>query len=310
MIRLAAVLTLLASVQTGTAGRTPQRVTYKASDGVQIVADYYAPKAPVEYGAPAVIMLHQYPSTRSSWAPLAKLFQRAGYAVLAPDLRGHGESTEPAAMKLVQGKESRSTKHYRAANNDVLAAYAWLRGREEVDLSRLALVGASIGTSVAIRYASSDKSVDVVACLSPGPKYFGIDSTRDVARYGDRPILLLSPANERERSETLGKAARNATVRIIEDADLHGTFMFGKVPDIEKTVFEFVQAHIGRPTRARVLGSLKSDKYHRPTCSYVKADPDSRFAVRTENLRIFSSPSEAEARGYKPCKRCCGKKRD
>jgi len=143
-----------------------------------------------------------------------------------------------------------------------------------------------------------------VACLSPGPNYFGIDSVRDIVRYGDRPILLVSPANERQRSDILGRSARNATVKVIDGVDLHGTFMFGKVPGIEKTVFDFVNRHIGKPAEHPVLASIRSRKYHKPTCRYVQTGSSGRYVVKPENLRVFSSAVEAEARGYKPCKPC------
>ncbi len=304
MARVAAIWSLLVlPVLAGTSTPRPERVTYKTPDGVQIVADYYAPKTTSQDRAPIVIMLHQYPSTRSSWAPIVPLFYQAGYAVLAPDLRGHGDSVEPRSMYLERGRKSQDTKHYRAAYQDVLGAYEWLRGRKEVDRSRFALIGASIGTSVSIAYAALDKSVDVVVCLSPGTNYFGVDSKRDIKRCRDRPILLISPRKERTRSETLGAAAKNATVKIIEDSDKHGTFMFGQVPGIEKTVFEFVQAHIGKPTKHPVVASVKSNKYHETTCGYAKPG-GGRYAIKTENLRVFSSAAEAKARGYTPCKRC------
>ncbi len=279
-------------------------VRYPTPDGVRIVADYYPPKAGVRKPAPVVIMLHQYPSTRSSWRPLAELFHEAGYAVLAPDLRGHGDSVEPKSMHLVKGKADRDPKHYKEAYQDVLGAYEWLRERDEVDRSRIALVGASIGCSVSLAYAATDPSVDVVACLSPGLDYFGVNSVRDIKNLDRRPVLLVSPKPEADSSRTLGKNAQKATVKVYEASDLHGTFMFGQVPGVEKLVLDFVDEHIGRPGGPRVVGSIKSTKYHKPDCRYAVPDPDNRYSVRKENLRVFSSPEEALGRGYTPCKRC------
>jgi pimeloyl-ACP methyl ester carboxylesterase len=290
-----------------------QRITFTTADGVQIVADYYAPRTTVESGVPVVIMLHQYPSTRSSWRPLAARFHEAGYAVLAPDLRGHGESVEPKSMGLERGRTTRDPRHYRAAWQDVLAAYDWLKGRKEVDRSRFALIGSSIGSSIALDYAARDRSVDVVVCLSPGPNYMGVDSRRDIVNVGKRPILLVAPGNEREQCEALGRLAAGATVKIIEGSDLHGTFMFGKVPGIEQLIFDFVKSHIGRPTTDHVVASIKTrgkGKYHKPTCVYASPDEKNRMAISEGNLRVFSSPAEGEARGYAPCQRCFGTKSD
>lgn len=294
------VLTQLAQAEAPKA----ETVRYPSPDGVRIVADYYPPEARAPKPAPVVVMLHQYPSTRSSWKPLAELFLEAGYAVLAPDLRGHGDSVEPKSMKLVEGKTNRDPKHYKEAYQDVLGAYEFLRGVREVDLSRFALVGASIGCSVSLAYAATDASVDVVACLSPGIDYFGVDSVRDIKNLGKRPVLLVSPKTEADSSRTLGKSAKHATVKVYASSDLHGTFMFGEVPGVEKLVFEFVDKHIGRRSGPPVVGSIKSSKYHKPDCRYAIPDPDNRYSVRKENLRVFSSADEARARGYEPCKRC------
>src|SRR4051812_9460789 len=51
---------------------------------------------------PAVVLLHGYPFNRSMWREQAEALS-ASYRVIAPDLRGHGETTvaagdEPATM--------------------------------------------------------------------------------------------------------------------------------------------------------------------------------------------------------------------
>ena len=70
MVRLASILTVL-SIPVCAHGAAPEiaRVSYETADGVKIVADYYLPKESGDRPAPVVILLHQYPSTRSSWEP-------------------------------------------------------------------------------------------------------------------------------------------------------------------------------------------------------------------------------------------------
>lgn len=46
-----------------------------------------------------------------------------------------------------------------------------------------------------------------------------------------------------------------------------------------------------------VVGSKKSDKYHRPDCRWAKK-------ITAANLITFRSPAEAKAAGYTPCKTC------
>jgi pimeloyl-ACP methyl ester carboxylesterase len=41
----------------------------------------------------AIVLVHGHPFDRSMWGPQADHFSRSGYRVIAPDLRGYGEST-------------------------------------------------------------------------------------------------------------------------------------------------------------------------------------------------------------------------
>jgi micrococcal nuclease len=50
-------------------------------------------------------------------------------------------------------------------------------------------------------------------------------------------------------------------------------------------------------TSGEYIGSIKSDKYHYPSCRYVSQ-------INPENLIEFSSATEAQAMGYVPCKVC------
>jgi hypothetical protein len=60
-----------------------------APDGMRLRGWYFEPDA--ENGG-VVLLLHGVGDTRESMVSLGSLFLRQGYSVLAPDLRGHGES--------------------------------------------------------------------------------------------------------------------------------------------------------------------------------------------------------------------------
>jgi predicted alpha/beta-fold hydrolase len=64
-------------------------VAIDARDGVPLRAWYYTSDSP---NGKAVILLHGLGGSRQDMVSLGNLFLRQGYAVLEPDLRGHGES--------------------------------------------------------------------------------------------------------------------------------------------------------------------------------------------------------------------------
>ena len=216
----------------------PQKAEFETTDGVKIAADYYQPMGRAI--APPVILLHMYKSDRTAWKPLVEPLHNAGFAVLAIDLRGHGESIKPENKQLRQKVEKRDTRVFNNMHKDVAAAVKWIRMQPNVDQTKLALVGASVGCSVAIDYAGRDKTVCAVVCLTPGEKYLGVDSTRDIKKIGKIPIMLLASKDERKATDTLAKLADNATAEIVGEGKIHGTMMFGVIKDIEDRIVKFL----------------------------------------------------------------------
>ncbi len=136
---------------------TKERVTLTTTDDVTIVGTYTDGSS-----SKAVILLHQLNHDKSSWNLFSEVLNARGYAVLAIDLRGHGES---------QGSwQSFTDKGFQAMTKDVDAAAAFLNQRGQ---PVVAVLGASIGANTALRYASDHKTL--VVLFSPGLSYHGID---------------------------------------------------------------------------------------------------------------------------------------
>jgi len=307
----------------------PQRVTFTTQDGVKIVGDFYDAGAGGDQKPAFVILLHMYMKDRTSWAPLIPELTRSRISVLAIDLRGHGESTEvvevtppadeeeaaqppdeereteeetpkgPTGSDLVERVKARDKKVFKAMTEDVWSAYEWLAKSGKVDLARFGLVGASVGCTVAMDYASRDKSVDVVYCLSPGTKYMGLRSGPHIKKLADQAVMLVSNPEERKESEELKKNDENAELNVTlgknGERDLHGTDMLGKVENLEAEMAGYLTGHLGSPSdpKEMVVGNIKTRVYFKPDMAQAQKLPE---RVR----RWFSSPEEAESRGMKP----------
>ncbi len=268
-------------------GQQPEVVQFTTSDGVVIVGDYHAPEKPK---SPAVVLLHMYRSDRSAWAPLVPTLRSAGFAVLAIDLRGHGESVSPGSMELVRRALERDATLFNPMHFDVAAAHAFLSKRKNIDLSRLAIVGASVGCGVAIDYAARDRSVDVVVCMTPGTHYLGIDSLAHIRRYGERPILLLATADERSACDQLGTLSGSGTADIVGPGRVHGTQMFGVIDGIASRIASFVDKHVGDRDGIPVVGSVDGK-------AYFAFGSKEHIDMPPEKVRWFSSVEEARAKG-------------
>ena len=154
----------------------PQVVTVSGADDLLLYADYYAP---LNRGAPGVLLLHQLYTTRASWVPLAAELHAEGYAVLAPDLRGYG-ATGGAINWTEAQRDTRIWLH-------------WLREQPDVDNGRAAIVGSSMGANLAVIGCSAGGPTCATAvAISPGLNYFGYTPLAPALDAATQPHLLIS----------------------------------------------------------------------------------------------------------------------
>jgi len=115
---------------------------------------WYIP-APDLDPAPAVVLLHGWGGNAEDLLPLAPPLHAAGYHLLAFDARNHGLSDRAGHSSMVRF----------AADLD--SALEWLGQRPEVDDTRLALIGHSVGAGAGLLVASrSDRLAAMVSLAS------------------------------------------------------------------------------------------------------------------------------------------------
>jgi len=223
----------------------PQAVHFETTDGVKIEADYYAPEVTPGEKAPVAILIHMYPADRKSWRSLTGPLHEAGFACLAYDIRGKAGSAGPPEKRLREMYEGRDPRLFADAWKDAEAATKWLAGRAECDASRIACIGASIGCSISLEFASREPAVKAVVCLSPGTNYFGVDSIAHIKKCGKRAILLIAPEGEYEAVEKLIQASGGVAraEKHPGGQEHHGTRMFAAAygPKVKESIVTFVK---------------------------------------------------------------------
>lgn len=116
------------------------------SAGLKLAATLYAPDAASERPHPTLVLCHGLRCNRKIVLPdFAKAFVAEGYAALAFDYRGFGESQGPRFRLIARERVE-----------DVIAATTFAGLQPEVDVERIALFGISYGAANAISAAAID----------------------------------------------------------------------------------------------------------------------------------------------------------
>ena len=197
--------------------------------------------------SPALLLLHQWGSNRHSYDEFARKMQAAGFNVLAIDGRGFGESTKKAdGTTLAAGRTDADVK---AMQSDVGAAFDFLSKNKNVDPKRIAIVGASYGSSLALIYAADKPEVAAIALLSPGLNYFGnMQTAPAMKKYGKRPVYMAAADDDKESAEavrSLGTGGTSADhIKKAYTSGGHGTALFGSQPALADELLEFFRQHL------------------------------------------------------------------
>lgn len=176
-------------------------VEFKTEDKLTIRAHYYKPRK--KGRAPAALLIHDAGSKAESFKKAAENLQRKGFAVLAINLRGHGESaTGEMDWSKIDKPESRD-QTWTYALRDLEAATDYLRGLDNVHNSNLSLVGMGAGGVLAARHATRDENARAVAVIAPQSEAFGFDMTEDLCELGGLPAMLFTTDATREAAKAL-----------------------------------------------------------------------------------------------------------
>ena len=139
-----------------------RRITF-ASEGIELVGDLLIPGGGALTGAdgvgwPAVVLTGPFTGVKEQvTGSYAGLLAAAGFATLAFDHRGFGESGGRRQHEDSQGKLA-----------DLRAAVSALAAQAEADSARIGLVGICLGGGYAIRAAAQDPRVRAVAGIAGG----------------------------------------------------------------------------------------------------------------------------------------------
>lgn len=273
---LAAVLAAAAVAQEEPKN-APTDVTLTTSDKVQITATYYKPDEPGK-DTSAVLLIHGLGGSRVDFHPLAVALQARGYAVLVPDLRGHGESkTVKGSTKTLDWEEMNRADFLlmfaggTVGSGDIQTCKEYLRERHnagELNIEKLALIGADFGGVLALNWAAIDwswrdlpgfrqgKDVKAIFLLSPPWNEKGVGVSTALNHPGVASKLSVYTLVGKQDGARLrdGKKIFNMIEKHHKDPKKDGVY-FGELPGTKLRGTQLLHADAAAPQQ--LIGFLE-----------------------------------------------------
>ncbi len=187
--------------------------------------------APRAAGAhPAIVLAHGYAACKQYMYTLAYALAQHGYTAVVFDFSGHGQNPTPFDSDW----QRQSADSPLAA--DLAAVVAYARTLPQVDATRVALLGYSMGSAIASRYAQAHD--DIAATVAVSTIY------SDVSPGSPRNLLLLTGAWEFTRLHdaawrALAAAGGSAAGRTYGDFAAGTASRLVLVPGVEHSAIPF-----------------------------------------------------------------------
>lgn len=158
----------------------PEVISLTTKDNLVLKATFYGGTQGKK--SVPIVILHDYEGNRNRFDGLARSLQSLGHAVLVPDLRGHGESTQFRSFGGRGGAELDVDRFRRGdfANMvrfDLAAVRHFLvekNNAEELNLNKLCVIGAGMGATMALNWALVDWSWPPLATGKQGQDIKGL----------------------------------------------------------------------------------------------------------------------------------------
>lgn len=148
--------------------------------------EYQGPKYPL------IILLHGLNRSHLVWSDLPATLTKAGYAVFALDLRGHGKSTTTTWKRRVNWRYLKPEQWTTLYRDITQIIHFFKKGEDypEVDGNQVAIIGEKLGANVGTFAAKYNSEVKALVLMSPGLEFKGIDASRGVLDYENNTLIM------------------------------------------------------------------------------------------------------------------------
>jgi alpha-beta hydrolase superfamily lysophospholipase len=260
MLRPLLLFSLIApSLVIPASAESPKTVRFLTPDDVAIMATFYPS---MNRTSPAAILVHGLGQDRANWSAFIPPLRSNGIAVLAIDLRGHGQSRRRITADGVQNVavEDFTPRDYQDFLLDLNAAVDWLSAQPSINPRRLAVVGADMGANIAARYAEINDDLAALVLLSPTINNQGVRTDDVIGNITTTPLRIVASQFDAFTFESCRHlaAVRQAALPRGDPREfitctgyLHGTEMLARVKGLPDLLVPWLCEQLGvRPPKA------------------------------------------------------------
>jgi predicted esterase len=177
----------------------PVEVDIQVRDGFHIIGQLDIPKkTTVKNKVPLVVFLHSIGEDSTEWGAFpSTVKEQLKVATLNVNLRGHGKSILNKNSRKVYWQNFQD-KDFKKFPYDVIDVLKYIKDQyPEIDSSKVALVGSSLGANTALMTASYGVNAKTIIMLSPMLDYKGFDLRLPIVKYGNHPLLFIVSQKDR-----------------------------------------------------------------------------------------------------------------
>jgi pimeloyl-ACP methyl ester carboxylesterase len=166
-----------------------KRVTFHASDGLEITADEYilAPDKPY------ILLFHEQGSSRGEFSTIAHRLNKLDYNCLAVDLRNGGNYNYVSNETAKGLREKNLEAGMKNIELDMIAAISYAREKSKLPV---VLFGSGANGSLSLKIAVADSAVRAVVALSPGEYFMNEIKIQDAISTLQKPVFITSSKAE------------------------------------------------------------------------------------------------------------------
>jgi pimeloyl-ACP methyl ester carboxylesterase len=210
-------------------------VTFKTFDLVEIHGSFEMPTG-VPAPIPAVLLLHGYGEDRAVWNDFSKELLSRGWAVMALDLRGHGESLQKNQRPIQASPDWRTNLHEFPLDLD--PALDWLKSRPRVDNSKIVVIGSDVGANLALIASGRFSEVRTVVAIKPN-----IEESLALAGSAQdfQPRSSLVIVSNNSESDRVKSAAIRAPSRVLVVPESGGTSKWTANKQVKDAIFQWLK---------------------------------------------------------------------